>query len=71
MGAKTGASVVIYIRKLSMHDRHVWGKCPVCGVSDGERCIPACADNLTDGPEAAHIARLINAPQLAAIGDDK
>ncbi len=65
----------IYIKTLTIDERAIWGDCPVCGAKHGEPCDPTqgvslgvSAEFAETGP-CAHAARLLNAPQRAAIAD--
>lgn len=51
------AQPIIELRKLTIEERAVWGTCPVCGNPHGKPC----ASGMT------HSARLVNAPQVAAV----
>jgi hypothetical protein len=55
-----GENEMVTIEKLTIEERHTWGKCPVCGAEHGQACKP-------DDINGTHIARLVNAPYTAAI----
>lgn len=52
--------------KLSPAERAVWGECPVCHSGHGHSCIAISAADIDIIGKIAHIARLVNAPKLAA-----
>lgn len=72
-----------YLKHLTLEDRSVWGTCPVCYAEPGTNCRPACPSegpcdicgSPNHGPcllgemTGAHIARLINAPMVAAVDE--
>ena len=64
---------MIYIKQLTTDERATWGMCPVCNVRHGEACTLSMDDfeeyPIDDLGLGAHVARLINAPQTAAIND--
>lgn len=55
--------MTITIKKLTIEERKIWGKCPVCDSPHGKSCKPTSAD-IEPG---VHVARLVNAPVIAAI----
>jgi hypothetical protein len=64
---------MIYIKRITPDERAVFGTCPVCKATDGEQCTLSVQDLETwpfdDAGTGAHVARLINAPQKAAVDD--
>ncbi len=61
----------IFLKQLKYEERATWGQCPVCSAAHGEMCRPDTPDTPTDTQIGigAHMARLVNAPIVAALSD--
>ena len=63
----------IFLKQLKYEERATWGQCPVCGAAHGEMCRLGTSDTPAEMPAdtpihiGAHLARLFNAPQVAAL----
>jgi hypothetical protein len=60
--------MTLYVKKLTCEERAVFGKCPVCEALPGEPCCILASDPPRDEVgTGAHVARLVNAPTVAAV----
>ena len=74
--------MTMYLKHLTYDERAVWGRCPICYAENGQPCKPVCPDVpcaicgypaggpcLQQEQPGTHIARLVNAPLVAAVPD--
>ena len=60
---------MIEILELTLEERATWGECPVCHAQHLQNCNAREGDD-TSNIYFTHIARLINAPKMAASDDE-